>query len=332
MFEPYSKEATIAIEAVQVAAQLCRKIQRELVVAALSKSDRSPVTVADFASQAVVAHRLEEVYPMIPLVAEEDSTILKSEDQALVLETVHEYVAGEYPDATQHDVCEWIDWGAGEVGELFWTLDPIDGTKGFLRGDQYVVALALVQNGQVVLGAMACPNLDADMQPDSGGSGSVVIAVHGGGAWVRSMTGGDFRQMMVSDCRDADCLRMLRSFESSHTDPAMIDAIASELRLREDPVLMDSAAKYGLLAGGQGELIIRLLSPSNIEYAEKIWDHAAGSLVVEEAGGRITDLGGKRLDFSLGRTLQGNIGVLASNGPMHDSILSVIAQLGADQR
>jgi 3'(2'), 5'-bisphosphate nucleotidase len=125
---------------------------------------------------------------------------------------------------------------------------------------------------------------------------------------------------------------MLRSFESSHTDPAMIDAIASELRLREDPVLMDSAAKYGLLAGGQGELIIRLLSPSNIEYAEKIWDHAAGSLVVEEAGGRITDLGGKRLDFSLGRTLQGNIGVLASNGPMHDSILSVIAQLGADQR
>ena len=52
-----------------------------------------------------------------------------------------------------------IDRGGRESGHRFWTLDPIDGTKGFLRGDQYVVALALVVKGEVQIGALACPNL-----------------------------------------------------------------------------------------------------------------------------------------------------------------------------
>jgi 3'(2'), 5'-bisphosphate nucleotidase len=112
MFKTYAQEAEFAVEIVETAAQLCRRIQRELVVPAVSKTDRSPVTVADFASQAVIAHRLMETFPEIPLVAEEDSRILKRDDQTSALETVHGYVAGLYPRISPSTVSEWGPWDA----------------------------------------------------------------------------------------------------------------------------------------------------------------------------------------------------------------------------
>jgi 3'(2'), 5'-bisphosphate nucleotidase len=55
---------------------------------------------------------------------------------------------------TAEQVCNWIDHNRVDPGRCFWTLDPIDGTKGFLRGEQYVVALALVVDGQVQIGVL----------------------------------------------------------------------------------------------------------------------------------------------------------------------------------
>jgi len=92
---------------------------------------------------------------------------------------------------------------------------------------------------------------------------------------------------------------------------------------------MDSQAKYAVLAAGAGELLFRLLSAAKPDYRERIWDQAAGSIVVEEAGGKVTDLDGKTLDFSRGRTLAANRGVVASNGLLHDAALAALAQVGA---
>ena len=77
----------------------------------------------------------------------------------------------------------------------------------------------------------------------------------------------------------------------------------------------------------RGDVNLRLLSPSRLDYREKIWDQAAGSIVVEEAGGRITDLHGASLDFTAGRTLANNQGILASNGHLHDTALTALAQV-----
>ncbi len=90
------------------------------------------------------------------------------------------------------------------------------------------------------------------------------------------------------------------------------------------PIGMDSQAKYAVLAAGEGDVLLRLLSPSRPDYREKIWDQAAGSIVIEEAGGRITDLDGKPLDFSHGRTLAKNRGILATNGHLHDAVLAAL--------
>jgi 3'(2'), 5'-bisphosphate nucleotidase len=87
---------------------------------------------------------------------------------------------------------------------------------------------------------------------------------------------------------------------------------------------MDSQCKYGLVARGDASLYLRI--PAQNFYVEAIWDHAAGSIIVEEAGGRVTDLQGKVLDFSTGRKLAKNRGIIATNGQFHDQVLEAVRE------
>jgi 3'(2'), 5'-bisphosphate nucleotidase len=228
-------------------------------------------------------------------------------------------------------VCDWIDHGVGERRVTTWTLDPVDGTKGFLRRDQYAVAFALIVDGRVVLGALGCPELESAARPVSGGAGSLVVAARGQGTWVQSLSqpDGSWSQLHVSSVSDASQARLLRSVEKSHTDTGGIADLVRHLGIKADPVPMDSQAKYAVLAAGGGEALLRLLSPSRPDYREKIWDQAAGSIIVEEAGGRVSDLDGKALDFTQGRSLDANRGVLATNGRLHDDLLAGLKSIGA---
>ena len=328
MIDLNNPELGFALEAVRQAAQIVQVIQAELVSPALTKEDRSPVTVADFASQALVGRLLGEVFPNDSLVGEEDSSALR-EDRA-TLEQVTGFVRRFNPEATPEAVCAWIDRGNATPGGRFWTLDPIDGTKGFLRGDQYAVALALVVDGVVQLGVLGCPKLSDAYKPDYNGPGSLVVAARGQGTWTCPLEGGiQFQRLCASTQDDSSQARLLRSFEADHTNVGQIDAFAHLLSIQAEPVRMDSQAKYALLAAGQGELLVRLLSPAKPDYREKIWDQAAGSLVIQEAGGTITDLDGAPLDFSTGRTLRNNRGVLASNGRLHEAALAALKRIGA---
>src|SRR5262245_57784362 len=178
-----SPEAQFAIEAVREAAILARRIQREMVTGALTKDDRSPVTVADFAVQALVARRLAEQLPGSTLIGEEQADALRLEEGVTALDQVTTFVRTAIPDTTPEEVCGLIDRGSGEPPETFWTLDPIDGTKGFLRREQYAVALALVHNGRVEIGVLGSPELVDSRRPDSSGAGTLVFAARGKGTW-----------------------------------------------------------------------------------------------------------------------------------------------------
>jgi len=328
MIDLKKPEINFALETVRQASRLVKKIQLEMVSPALTKDDRSPVTVADFAAQALVGSRLTEFFPDDVLVAEESSSALKTPENQAALEHITSYVSRFVPGATVGAVCDWIDLGAAGPGGRFWVLDPIDGTKGFLRGDQYAVALALVEDHQVQIGVLGCPNLTGARQADFEGAGSLVIAVRGQGTWVTPLEDGkEFTRLFVSSRAEPGEARILRSFEAAHTNTGQIDRLARELGTRTDPVRMDSQTKYAVLAAGEGELLIRMLSPQRRDYREKIWDQAAGSIVVEEAGGRVTDLDGKPLDFSTGKNLNKNTGVLATNGLIHEKVLQTIRKL-----
>lgn len=330
MINTDNPEIKFAIEAVREASVLVRQVQAELVNAAMTKEDKSPVTVADYAAQALVAKRMLEAFPAEILVAEEDSEALQSPEERQTLQQVCEFAGRRIEGADEAAVCAWIDHGQAQPGDRYWTLDPIDGTKGFLRGGQYAVALALVENGEVRIGALGCPHLEQGYKEVQGGSGSVVIAQRGEGAWVTSIDeGGGFTRLQVSQVREGKEARLLRSFEAGHTNVSHLDHLAQTLGTEAAPVRLDSQAKYAILAAGAGDVLFRLLSPKMPDYEEKIWDQAAGSLVVEEAGGRMSDLDGKRLDFSQGRTLKMNRGVLASNGLLHEAALEAIREVGA---
>ena len=328
MIDQSAPELTFAIGAVRRASILVKQVQAEMVSASLTKEDRSPVTVADFASQALVSHLLEEAFPDDALVGEEDAGALRQDAARSTLERVTYFVARFAGETNPGEVCDWIDRGRTEPASRFWTLDPIDGTKGFLRGDQYAVALALIENGMVQVGVLGCPNL-----PE--GVGSLFVAARGAGAWQTGLDGEDSgakgasQQLHVSERQDPVDARLLRSFESGHTNVDQIDEFARALGVQAAPVRMDSQAKYGVLAAGEGELYLRLLSPRQPDYREKIWDQAAGALLVEEAGGRVTDLHGRQLDFTAGRTLANNRGVLASNGALHETALQALQAIAA---
>jgi len=330
MLDLNTPELKFAIHAVQQASLLVQQVQNKLVLPALSKKDLSPVTVADFASQALVGYLLAQSFPDDLLVAEEDSQALKNPEEFVTLEQITSFVKDFIPKATTESVCQWIDRGNAQPAKRFWTLDPIDGTKGFLRGDQYVVALALVENFEVKIGVLGCPNLGKDQNLPVKERHSLIVAVRGLGSWVTALQEpGEYRQIFVSDQANPRIARLLRSYESGHTNADQIDDFAKQLKIQTEPVRLDSQAKYALLAAGEGDLLLRLLSPSHPNYREKIWDQAAGAIVLEEAGGKITDLDGKPLDFSQGRQLKHNRGVLASNGKLHAAALEGLKSIGA---
>lgn len=320
-----------AIDAVREAAQLVRRVQKEMVGDAISKDDKSPVTVADFAAQALIGRRLEETFPEMGFVGEECSDSLQTAAGAETLQQITHFVSQANPGSTSDDVCRWIDRGAGEPTPEFWTLDPVDGTKGFLRGDQYAVALAFLRDGKVRVGALGCPELAEGFRPDKGGAGSLLVARRGDGTFVRSLDdeAADWQKLQVSDVANISEARLLRSVEKAHTNTGSIGELVNCLDITADPVPMDSQAKYAVLASGHAEVNLRLISASRPDYKEKIWDQAAGSIVVEEAGGRITDLDGKPLDFSHGRTLATNRGIVATNGNLHDAALAGLKRVGA---
>lgn len=323
-------ELQFAIEAVRESSHLARRIQREMVGEAITKDDRSPVTVADFVVQALIARRLAESLPGSILIGEEQADALRLAEGTPTLDQVTKFVRFAVRDATPEEVCGLIDRASGEPPETFWTLDPIDGTKGFLRREQYAVALALVRRGHVELGVLGCPELTDPHNSAAGETGLLVAASRNAGTWLQALSGGgQWQRLNVSERGEPAAARILRSVEKAHTNTDEIDQLIAALNVAEPAVGMDSQAKYAVLASGRGDVLLRLISPSRPDYRERIWDQAAGSIVVTEAGGRITDLDGRTLDFSQGRTLAKNRGIVATNGRLHEAILAGLRRIGA---
>ncbi|GAQ81013.1 3(2), 5-bisphosphate nucleotidase [Klebsormidium nitens] len=178
---PLQAELEAAVAAVERACHLCLNVRASIHDdgeldegdARLKKQDATPVTVADFGVQALISLELRRLFPDVPLLGEEDATQLRNQLKessapgGSLAEAVRAVVALVAPadlgSISVDQVLDAIDDGRAETTsqDRFWILDPIDGTRGFLRGgkSQYVIALALVQNGKVVLGVCGCPNM-----------------------------------------------------------------------------------------------------------------------------------------------------------------------------
>ncbi len=333
--------------AVAAASSVCSAVQSRLdQLRAITKDDKSPVTIADFASQAVVARALRAALgDDLLLVGEESSAFLRDPGHAAHLEaTLAVLRAGEnpaWPNVSPEALFHAIDAGDADplspraAADGFFTLDPIDGTKGFLRGGQYAVALAFIRDGTPLLAAMGCPNLAPDPTASAevpAHAGSLFSASRGTGSVtqcpLRASCGRGGGELAISPASRAALAGARRhpilaeSVESAHSDQSASAVIMRELDPAYTLIRLDSQCKYAVVARGQADVYLRL--PGKQGYVERIWDHAAGALIAEEAGCIVSDIAGKPLDFSHGRGLELNKGVVVAPSMMHARIIAAI--------
>lgn len=344
----YSKELQVALLAVQRATLLTKSVFHSHAKGTLNKQDASPVTIGDFGAQALIISALQHNFPDDEIVAEEEAKDLRENEglrqtvwdlvkNATLSDAAAEKELGGAISSAEAmlDIIDKGDSKGGNKGRI-WAIDPIDGTKGFLRGGQYAVCLGLMVDGDVKVGVLGCPNLPvSDSEPltenigadatDEEGKGVLFSAVLGKGADSRPLgkdtlaSGSPIKMKPLSNISDAT---FCESVEAGHSNQGDSYQIAQKLGITKPSVRMDSQAKYGSIARGAGDLYLRL--PVKKDYVEKIWDHAAGDLIVREAGGQVTDVEGKRLDFSLGRTLKANKGVIAAPKDVHKQVIEVV--------
>ena len=223
-----------------------------------------------------------------------DRTFVTHADTAIE-RTIRGLISGAYPDHGL--VGEEFGEATGSAG-VRWYIDPIDGTHNFMRGvPLFGTLLAVEADGELVVGVMSAPAL-----------GERWYARRGGGAWAVGSVGpvaGSPRRIGVSRVGDITDSQILYSspldIEASGKAPGFDELIRSAWRDRG----FGDFWGYALVAEGAAEAMI--------EVGPKSWDLAAPSVVVEEAGGRLTDLHGTR-------TIH-NGSALATNGILHDEVV-----------
>ena len=204
------------------------------------KDDASPVTEADERAEAVIVPALEALLPGVPVVVEEA------------------VAGGKIP----------------QVGERFWLVDPLDGTKEFIsRNGEFTVNVALIENGVPVLGVVLAPAL-----------GRLFAGTLDGGARVEDAGG---RRAITCRAVPADGLTVVAS--RSHGDAAALDAFLAG-RTVASPASAGSSLKLCLVASGEADRDPRLGRTME-------WDIAAGHAVVLAAGGKVCRVDGQPLAY-----------------------------------
>jgi 3'(2'), 5'-bisphosphate nucleotidase len=283
----------------------------------LEKGGREPVTIADYGSQAIILRSAAMLHLTDRIFAEEGSAtmlaVAGSERAASIAAMVGSAI-GER--CTPDDVVGWIDH-VGGGGPRTWAVDPIDGTKGFLRGDQFAIAVGILEGGVAVAGVLGCPRFEL-----GGEKGVLLWGGPGIGAFSEPLAGGPAMPVEVSAVTGPEAARVLGSVEAAHGDPAMVRDVIERAGLSGGWVRIDSQVKYAAVAAGEAEVYIRPRNRS--DWRERVWDHAAGAAIVAGAGGLVTDLDGKPLDFTTGPRLERNRGVLVTNGKVHEVVLKAL--------
>lgn len=344
----YEKEAYIARLAVQKASLLTRSISHQILSnkqsSTITKLDKSPVTIGDFSAQAIIINTIKTYFPSDQVIGEEDSKDL-DENPSLANKILEALQANDEEFAKlgyTHDplgipfdsiqqVKDIINQGNSEGGKKgrFWALDPIDGTKGFLRGDQYAVCLALIEDGVVQLGVIGCPNLPDSFEKPSY-KGGLFTGIKGQGSWYSKLYDAKIdedltkseRIHMKNDLKSTAEIKVCEGVEKGHSSHDDQLKIKQYLGIPVDQTLnLDSQVKYCSLSKGLAELYLRL--PVSATYQEKIWDHAAGNVLITETGGVVTDMTGQELNFGEGRILHSS-GVIAGSKQYHHKVIEAI--------
>jgi 3''-Phosphoadenosine 5''-phosphosulfate (PAPS) 3''-phosphatase len=263
-----SHELEIARRLAQEAAALVRRFA-EQPVAVKYKDAGEPVTEADLAANALIVGRLAQEFP----------------DDAILSE--------ELPDD-----------GSRLGRPRVWMVDPIDGTRDFVRGQPgYVVMIGLCVDDRPALGVVAHPS-----------TGVVWSGVVGQGAW-RDRTDGTRIPIVTSTLAEPRGVRIVVS--QSRRSP-QIDAFRLALGVTDEMNVGSVGMKVALVCQGDRDLYLYGGEQT------KLWDTCGPEAILTAAGGRMSDMEGRPLVYSKA-DLNNRDGVVASNGPLHDHVIRALA-------
>jgi 3'(2'), 5'-bisphosphate nucleotidase len=313
------RELQPILDAVRLASTLCRRVQTS-EAGAQSKSDASPVTIADYGAQALLCRAIAHHYPGEGVLAEEGveafEELVPAEERALVVGLVGELL-GER--VTERDFVRWLGHGREVRSARTWAIDPVDGTRGFVSGRAYAVCAGLLREGQPVGAVIGVPVSPLE-------AGGTLFFTEGGRAWAEPLAGGQARELRVSEREAPSEVRRVESVERGSHAPAFLASLWEALGLKGAPVeSYDGMVKYGLVAAGAAELFVRGPRAEG-KHPHMAWDHAAGTALVLAAGGRVTGLEGEPVDFTRGRELP-NAGIIVSNVRLHARVLEAVRTL-----
>ena len=186
-----------------------------------------------------------------------------------------------------------------------WIIDPIDGTAGFVQKDgDFAVHIGLAEDGEPVAGAVYLPNFDV-MYFASKGNGTFVVR------------DGETTKLGVSK---KDRLAQMKLAVTRHHWSNRMNRVIKEFGFRNHCRRGSVGLKIGLIAEGNCDIYIHL-SPRT-----KLWDICAPQIILEEAGGKLTDIFGSRARYDI-EDLQNHNGILASNGAAHDEAVKRLKPL-----
>ena len=347
MESPYRRELEVALGAVQMAAQIsCMALSTAQIDHSAGsfdvvKDDLSPVTVADFAIQALLTRTLHDVFPNDGFVGEESSDELKQNPKLLSrVFAIVAQCAGDSLFRDADDLCDVIDsctTPASDSARRIWVFDPIDGTKTFIRREQYAINIALLEGGKQVLSVVACPLLSADATApvfdasvDPTGTGCILYAVRGHGAYVRPLLveSGEVQtrrlQRHADNVTSPDGLRCVTCWALLDSGVDQVHkAVAEQLGVPFPGCdLLGWVPRWAVMALGLANMTVWVYKRRD-RYA-KIWDHAGAMLLFEEVGGIITDVHGKPIDLTSGRKLEANFGFVAAPKNVHHIVLRTV--------
>ncbi|KHN94765.1 Inositol monophosphatase [Metarhizium album ARSEF 1941] len=354
MDSPLVKEVALSFGALQTAARLSQSIIAAADKGVVEKDDLSPVTVADFAVQALLIATFKHAFPHDQFVAEEDASGLRHNEDLLgrvwdLLQSIRGH--GEaaalctLPQSKEH-VCQLIDQAGssapgGKGSGRIWVFDPIDGTKTYVRGQLYAINIALLVDGEQVLGSVGCPNMSMDAvaplrneDVDPLGEGCIVFAVRGHGAYVRPIKASRHNHAAarrLSRASDAGDLRFVTcvGVVDSALDGAH-EVVADRLGAAFPGCdLVPWVLRWAALALGLGNTTVWVYKRRD-RYA-KVWDHAGAMLLFQETGGKITDVLGRPIDLSVGRKMSANFGFVAAPEHLHGTVLETVHRVLEEQ-
>lgn len=190
-----------------------------------------------------------------------------------------------------------------------WMIDPLDGTLGFInRRDDFAVQIGLTENGKSVMGVVYLPVDNV-----------LYFASVGNGAF-RVESNGETLRLQVTETTDFS--KMVIALSANHPSPKM-QAVKKALGVEKEIRRGSVGIKVGLLAARVADLYIHL-SPRT-----KFWDTCAPQIILEEAGGKMTDIFGEEFRYDT-LDLQNHNGLVATNGAAHENVIATLKPLLAE--